>query len=81
MEVQKLIRGKTPKSNNRYIDFNAVESIKAAAIEETKTKIKSNWVSCLLMPPKIECIAFDYPPFHPLCFMENKLDIKMILFW
>lgn len=33
MKVQKLIRGKTPKSKNRYIDFNAVESIKAAAIE------------------------------------------------
>lgn len=46
-KVQKLIRGKTPKSNNRYIDFNAVESIKASAIEERKNK--SNWVSCLLM--------------------------------
>lgn len=32
------------------------------------------------MPPKIECIAFDYPPIHPLCFMENKLDIKMDTF-
>lgn len=30
-------REKTPKSNNRYIDFNAVESIKASAIQERKS--------------------------------------------
>ena len=43
IEVLKLVRGKTPKSNNRYIDFNTLESIKASAIEE-RNKKKSNQI-------------------------------------